>query len=1148
MVENANVNNNASVVVVGRTAPVPPGQQPMSKSIPVVLASDQTPIPVVEQNKVLSEVSLSLLGIPRSETALGIFADVNTYDVNPSEWSAQPNTVENLTIDGVGPQTWGLNHLPTESGALIQAPMDRVVTLTSKRFFRYQPGRVSSATFGVKNKVLAPSNLSTKGYPANGTIKKYGIYDKYDGYYWEARHDGVGDNFAVVRRTQSLNTQNPLPYGNDPGEQKTDYATLGTANDQPGDLVVMRDGLVHVHAAVYDPSLLKASVRINFDSTSSIDAGADTITLSDPDLLMFNRQVLLYLDNGNSASVGLTTGQAYFVEVVSGTTTKVIKLHATWALGAAISLNTATSSTRTFVLLTEKLSFDSSLIDGDSADETITLDVDNFTQVSPWLQDTGNATLPISDNTTVVLADTQTSLTVNSRYLLKISDSANNKIKVYSNAATPVLQNLTAGSGIKNFWRVKFEALSSALGVNETNNTVQFNSGELVYDVRENQAVVVTSAGAGLTEGAVYFVRNLNPYASPITFQLSASQGGSVVDLTNTTAPGLLFLIPEPHAFHVPLRSDALPYGTSEAVTGMFPYKYKTNNNTGDSIAGLIDTQLADTDAGQADLKTQMDTVNNKLFYNWIRDNVDPAYYAVYEYRVPRSRFSHEKLNGENQVVLYSDSVLNNRPGAPVFNSAGDVATYQSVWDLDFTKVTMFKVDFSWYGAVGALFLAYVPVGNGEARWVRVHHLRASNQLKVASLGNAFLPITYQVYGGGSERNWGYLTGDRQNNGYGGSYSEFLVKYGASYYIDGGDRGTTRLFSYSRPDFKDVYGQQSSLSFTYDGSTSTDPFIYTTTDISTYGSFFQNARVLTDQGDQNVFVTYYSQDGVNYRLHLNKLLTAPASGIRVIADRAAPVLGIKCKDFITSSEGAQVRNRTQIYPTKLSVGASTVTGGVAVIGLKKSPLFQTTTTLPTGTLTVTSANLIQNGSNPVLLQDVNMVGTYLDTFGRIYGWFRCRPVVNNVVNDTVVPISVLGILELGTDGYRFTSVNTLDGEWAIMPNQAFLIEGNYDAKADPNLANNYPTTSLTRLSAVLVDSEQRCPIPGTGQAVTTQYAPTGGTEFDLTTYFDYNKDYLSFPLTDQVESVYVLASSAQALGAPVAVSAQLTASLTWEEQ
>ena len=90
MPENTNVNNNSSVVVVGRTAPVPTGQQSADKSIPVVIASDQSAIPVEEQNKQQSEVALSLLGIPRSEVALGIFADVNTYDVNPTEWTATP--------------------------------------------------------------------------------------------------------------------------------------------------------------------------------------------------------------------------------------------------------------------------------------------------------------------------------------------------------------------------------------------------------------------------------------------------------------------------------------------------------------------------------------------------------------------------------------------------------------------------------------------------------------------------------------------------------------------------------------------------------------------------------------------------------------------------------------------------------------------------------------------------------------------------------------------------------------------------------------------------------------------------------------------------------------------------------------------------
>ena len=151
MPDNTNVNNNASVVVVGRTAPVPPGQQKADKSVPVVIASDQSTIPVAEQNKVQSEVALSLLGIPRSEVALGIFADVNTYDVNPTEWAAEPENRETLLLSDypeyVNSATnfnHGLSHIPEESGALVEAPPDRTAVLTSKRFFRYQPGRVLS--------------------------------------------------------------------------------------------------------------------------------------------------------------------------------------------------------------------------------------------------------------------------------------------------------------------------------------------------------------------------------------------------------------------------------------------------------------------------------------------------------------------------------------------------------------------------------------------------------------------------------------------------------------------------------------------------------------------------------------------------------------------------------------------------------------------------------------------------------------------------------------------------------------------------------------------------------------------------------------------------------------------------------------------
>ena len=44
--------------IIGKTAPVPLGQQKAVNSLPVVFAEDQPPIPVEEQNKIQSEVAL----------------------------------------------------------------------------------------------------------------------------------------------------------------------------------------------------------------------------------------------------------------------------------------------------------------------------------------------------------------------------------------------------------------------------------------------------------------------------------------------------------------------------------------------------------------------------------------------------------------------------------------------------------------------------------------------------------------------------------------------------------------------------------------------------------------------------------------------------------------------------------------------------------------------------------------------------------------------------------------------------------------------------------------------------------------------------------------------------------------------------------
>jgi hypothetical protein len=138
-------------------------------------------------------------------------------------------------------------------------------------------------------------------------------------------------------------------------------------------------------------------------------------------------------------------------------------------------------------------------------------------------------------------------------------------------------------------------------------------------------------------------------------------------------------------------------------------------------------------------------------------------YRYTYEYRVPRKFFSHDRLDGENRTQYYSDRTpgrssftvsISGTAGSPIVSygnstasltEEGDIVTRQSVWSIDFSKVTMFKMEYSWYGAVGGHFLAYVPDATtaGEARWVRMHHIRASNQLTSPSLANPTLPLSY---------------------------------------------------------------------------------------------------------------------------------------------------------------------------------------------------------------------------------------------------------------------------------------------------------------------------------------------------------------------------------------------------------------------
>jgi len=108
----------------------------------------------------------------------------------------------------------------------------------------------------------------------------------------------------------------------------------------------------------------------------------------------------------------------------------------------------------------------------------------------------------------------------------------------------------------------------------------------------------------------------------------------------------------------------------------------------------------------------------------------------------------------------------------------GDPVTINSPanWNLDLTKVTMFAVEFSWYGAIGARFFAYVPSNYQDARWVLLHSITASDEYIYPSLRSPFLSAFTSV-----------------RSTAGTTQPAFIDLYGSSVYIDGGDKGTVNL-------------------------------------------------------------------------------------------------------------------------------------------------------------------------------------------------------------------------------------------------------------------------------------------------------------------------------------------------------------------
>ena len=291
--------------------------------------------------------------------------------------------------------------------------------------------------------------------------------------------------------------------------------------------------------------------------------------------------------------------------------------------------------------------------------------------------------------------------------------------------------------------------------------------------------------------------------------------------------------------------------------------------------------------------------------------------------------------------------------------------------------------------------------------------------------------------------------------------------------------------------------------------------------------------------DQNIEITYVN--GSN--LFLNSPLAAVPSGtVTIIANRPTPLVGLKCRDFITSSLGQDVRNRTQVYPTRLSTGST----AMIKIDLLKSPIFQTTSTI-NGSLSLNETvdkDIGKRGKSFLITVSNN---SYLSEDTGVYGYFRGK-FKNDPANKR---ITIFGYLErrsatTGTAGYYFRAEDSTSDDIELIKNSTFLYEQQSNPKGEgtTSVVNEF---TLDSLSSIKISPQVRSPIPKTGTIVASLFIPASGEEFDLSSYFDYNKEYLSFPLTNVVESLFVVGSSEGLYnsGTPIATT---NASVTWEEQ
>lgn len=199
--------------VLQEAGPFPPGQAPTASGIPIVFPLFNGSLVVSNYLEKESEVKRDLFGNSKGEKSLSLFNYTDDYELRDDIYITEIQGLNETGAGNIESAKWsqlenvGINYSPLPIGSFSHDADRRGVRielakagggfqrarLSTRKRFRYQTGRVMRASVCLQ--------MSQAQLPA--CEKLWGLGDSLDGFFFQIKAGGQGDDFRLIHRRSS---------------------------------------------------------------------------------------------------------------------------------------------------------------------------------------------------------------------------------------------------------------------------------------------------------------------------------------------------------------------------------------------------------------------------------------------------------------------------------------------------------------------------------------------------------------------------------------------------------------------------------------------------------------------------------------------------------------------------------------------------------------------------------------------------------------------------------------------------------------------------------------------------------------------------------------------------------------------------------